>query len=1406
MVKLSIKPVWIGGFALVIALAVAVKLAFALAQFTPSASPIGYVAQDDVTNFNFKSGSEAVFRVNYEREFWSGNLFAYLTSPEGQLGGTTSYWTNGSAAENIDAQNFDTGRLIATMKDDGSKIPFRFANLSTTQQSYLSSPIAGAPTAIVDFLRGDRSNEIPVNGKTLRHRVSAMGDIIHSRPFYVADGSNPTVFTGANDGMLHAIDATMGTGGKERWAYVPSMLLPKMKNLSVDPYVHDYYVDGQINIAFIAAGTKRMLVGGLGAGGRGLYALDITDMTATDETAVANKVMWEISPTKLNYVDPTSTNAYVNLGYTYGTMTIARVIDPADSVVKDAVILGNGYNDGGGLYSNCTNATPNYANCGGNYAAYLYVVNAATGQLISKIKAGLDGTALLPNGLSTPTAVDSNGDGALDTVYAGDLNGTMWKFNLAAGTATALLVTSPAQAITGRPAVATHPNGGFMVNFGTGKMLDANDPKDTATYYAYGVWDGAPVSNTALLAQTLQERAYTSGGVTTRVRRVVNAATPDWTSGHNNGWKVALPAGERLVGEGSFIENERFYFTGHNPTISTDIAGTDDGSNKSQPTPIKVAGENWQMELNYLSGGATNKVFLDLNGNAKIDDAADRIAYIAGDTFPSPQTTPPTVAGSPIMTTDGIAVGKFITIGLLSQPILVQLSNLNDTLYNQNPDVVVPPTPIDRGVAGGHFDVEFYYSAGATAVITVTGQSGSAPTFVPAPGQQTGYPATLGAITVNGITVVPALTVADIPNGSGNSTNTFAIAEMIKRKVTGGFTATRSNNRVTITAPTGTAYNGMTVSIADGSSSVPAPATKVPTTAVITFGGITSNANGSNSQINNDLAGASSIKMGSSPVFGGAIVIGKNKSATSAASAVVAAIGTGGTIQAYQGGNNITATCAARTTESVCLVDTSSTASGAAITVGSISTAGTLTVTTTAGTGGSAAVTGYTNFKPALMVTPPTAFNGGSPGDTCNNGASTCRFKTHEHEYDDLYNRTGINTSDPSNVIERLALAIPSTSTRFKVLVQNQYLSPAARLWIGPPPSKSPYLFNVDLGYIPLKTYQTSATLDIATVQEYTRATVGALTINLPVDAFTPKDWWGGVNGLAADVRVGLHPTEPRCVWASFSAANDGNMYQPVIPAAGVTPSGNGSPGYSNGSAAFPLPATTPTTATGVRHNGALNLQVIDADTPNSEIEISVPGRPEYGYRVKSAYFANRVFAEYTMFFHTKHLNVCYGETNAPADPGIAGNISRPPIPTPNPPTPWSKLPIKDGRECLSPNLQHYDTQTVRDCNIPEPVDIGTDPRVGNLGGAGGTVTDVKIDTSVSNVTTTTITYSNSLYATIVRTVNSDGSVSIVTTDTSGSVTRQIIANSSGAVKKGGNERGTTAQNRRISWRELVAP
>lgn len=1356
-----IHPVWGGLLALPVVLLLAFKVAIALTAFNPSEMPIGYVAQDEMTNYNLKSGKEVVFRGQYEREYWSGTLIAQRVSADGEPLSPTSWWAK-DAGEAVNEQDFSTGRLIATMKDDGSTIAFRWDSLSAAQQGLLSS-------SILDYLRGDRSNEIPAAGKTMRQRVSVMGDVVHSRPYYVADATDPTLFVGANDGMLHAFNAscsssevglgcdTTGDGGKERWAYVPSMLLPKMSKLTVSPYVHDYFVDGQINVATIASGSKRVLVGGLGAGGKGLYALDITGnagLVAATEAAVASKIKWEITPTKVNYANPTTSNAYINLGYTFGTVTLAKVAG------TDAVIVGNGYNDGLGSYAGCTHATPNYSNCGGDYQAYLYIINTDTGQLISAIKAGTSGTAASPNGLSTPAAIDSDGDGSVDTVYAGDLNGTMWKFNLTTATATALLTTSPAQPITSTPGVAVHPNGGYMINFATGKMLIPSDTTDTTTHYAYGVWDGAPLTNTTLQTQTLSNRDFVYKGVTTRVRRATSNAM-NWASGGHLGWKVALLGGERVVGEGSFIENGRFYFTAYDPSVRTAIPSSDS----------VVAGEGFLMELNYLSGGSSNQPFLDLTGDVKLNND-DRIKYIATDTIPADKAV-----DDPIMSTDGIAVGKFISIGILSQPILVQLVTLNDTLFSQNPDIIVEPTVVDRGVKGGHFDVEIYYgtvtaSTPATATITV-GSSG----------QIAGLPATLGAIKVDGVTIVPPLTITDIVKGTATATN----AQVITSKVSNGFSASRADSTVTITAPPGASYNGKTITIEDGTEAVTAavPAVAgVRPTALVQFTGTTTGA----FKINKTLGGGTrSVRLGANDAEGGDITVGINKTGIQAAAAMVSAMANGNTykVYAYLGGNAITPLCAAQPTNVVCLVDTSlpnnADNNGNLVELGAITNGGGMVVTTTpsaGGTNGTAAIpaSGYTNLKPALTTTAfAGAIEGTATGDTCANGFAKCAYKEHDHEYDDIYDRTGVNFLDASNNRYDLSRAVPSTSTEFKVLVQNQYLSPAVDLHIGNPA----YLFNVNQGYVAIKNYQTQTTLTAATVLSeaptYTRATIGSLAVNLPIDGFVSKDWWGGVNGLPADPRDGLHPTQADCVFRSADKKFDGNMYQPIIPPSTVTVTGNGTLGYSA--------ASTQSTATGVRHNGALTIQIIKASTPASEVEQSVPDHPEYGWRVKAASYSTYVLAEYTIFHHTKHLpnaagkvdSVCYGTAA------------------------WTKTPVADTRTCGT-----TETLTTKQCAVNKSAAGGTDPLIGNLGGNASVVSTVT--TVTGDVTTTTITYSDQKFATIVRTVKGDGTVEIVTTDSSGAKTTEIIANKEGAIRSGGDERGLQARTGRISWRELVAP
>ena len=1329
MPKISLKP-----FALVCAAAaltafVGVRLAIALTGVIPASQPVGYVAQDELTNFDLRSGKEVLFRTEYHREYWDGDLVAYQVNSAGDVSTATQPWVaaaGGNAGFQLDTRS--TPRVIVTRNTAGAPIPFTWTDLDATQQGQISS------TTVLNYLRGDRTQEVQQGG-TLRQRESPLGDIIHSRPFYLKDTLSPTVFVGANDGMLHAFNATTGA---ERWAYVPSMLIPKMKNLSVNaiPYVHDYYVDGSVNVATVSSGAKRVLVGGLGAGGQGLYCLDITGsgrLAPADETTAKSNILWEKTA---------SSTGYANLGYTYSTPVLTQV--NVGGVQKDVVIIGNGY-----------------ANTGDGQA-YLYVINVLDGSVIQAIAAGTSGSTSSPNGLSSPVAIDDDGDGSIDYVFAGDLNGTLWKFDLrplkTSGTpvATAILTTSPAQPITMTPGVARHPNGGYMVDFVTGSMLRSADATDTSDFYAYGIWDSPPSGNNALLSQTITERCYTPGTTAaatpcaSRVR-TVTSNQPDWTpgSGHSMGWKVMLPrtsagkGGERVTGDASFIENGRFYFTSYNPNVSTAVQAS------------TVVGENWLMELDYLTGGVKNAPFLDLNGDQILSND-DRV---------KDSGSPP----APVLTTDGVPVGKFISIGVVSQPVLVQLNTLNDTLFNQNPDVSIVPVVLGTGagVTGGHFDVDFFHT-------TPTGGSQASFTIsVGTSGQVSGARATLGAITVDGVVIVPALTVNDIVNGTDASTN----ANTIKNAVTNGFTASKSGTTVTIKAPAGSQYNGKTVVVGAGTSQTPATA---PVAAGTPVTGVTGQAPSNGSFTITAVGKKANIQM----QCGSVTFESFTSSNSSTASTRLGAMATSMSVSM----NGYSTSCspvggATSPTSLNCTVTpplgVSACSSVAQFNLDSsdVTTSNVVTpqggVNAVTAVAGSPAVpaSGWTNFAPALTVT---NFNtNGSdpvtPGDTCT--STDCKYDRHIHQYDDVYDVTGVNMLNPSDASVHINLGLASMSTNFKILVHNQYLSPAVKLNIGNPN----YQFDVDFGYISVKDYQTNLNFDIANYQTYRRdpnvvwtavdpahptqaemanpKPIGSLVFNMPLTALTPNDWWG--NG---DIRVGLVPMQPQCMWQA-AGPNDGNMYMPVNP----LPAGQNGPGTKGWTS-----TTTPATATGARHGGALMIQLIRDTTPNSAIEMNVANRPEFGYRVKSDQFSTYVIAEWGTYWHHPNGKCLY-------DVG------------------WTKTPPADNG---SSTLQTKAAGS-------------TDPHLGNLsaGSPGGSSVVTSITTTVvGNVTTTVISYFGGTSATIVRTANSDGTVTIVTTDAAGNVTTQSIANSSGSLKGGGDERGLQAGTGRVSWREVVSP
>lgn len=608
--------------------------------FDPDLQPAGYVGQPAASSNIVTSGNESLYAIDYSSQDWSGDLHNYTLSNSGAIG-TTDNW-GGGAATQIDLQDFNTGRNIVTWNGSAG-IPFRWtgtSSLSSTQKTALDSATAATTATsspILDYIRGDTSNQNP-NGLKYRVRSHVLGDIIHSTPVYLNDGTNKTVFVGANDGMLHAINATDGT---ERFAYIPSVLIPKLASLTNTSYTHKYYVDGRLAIGKV--GTKSILVGTLGAGGKDLFGLDVTNANVTSETNAASKILWEIT---------NSTTNFANLGYSYSAPTLLTLPSGVS-----ALVVGNGYNNTG------------------NGHASLFIINPETGALIHESDTG-SGSTSNPNGLSSPSF--SNG-----FAYAGDIDGHLWKFDLTSPYAVTLLHTtgdtsaSPPegpQAITMAPGIKIHPEGGVMLTFVTGRMLNTADTTDTATHYAYGIWDGAPTLNDTLLSQTLTESSYT--GVTPSVRiRTATSNVPDWSSGagHHKGWKTKLPiGGERIVGDGAFVTGNVFLFMTTNPAIS--------------PTATPP-GENWWMQLNALTGGDSNTILFDLNK----DGSFNSVDQMTGGLNP---------------------VGRYMGGGVRSQ--LIALSAAGFDVYQSNYDKNGSPPPVtttttgSRGVSGGHFDFDIY--------------------------------------------------------------------------------------------------------------------------------------------------------------------------------------------------------------------------------------------------------------------------------------------------------------------------------------------------------------------------------------------------------------------------------------------------------------------------------------------------------------------------------------------------------------------------------------------------------------------------------------------------------------------------------------------------------------------------
>jgi type IV pilus assembly protein PilY1 len=574
-----------------------------------------------------------IYQARFNTSDWSGSLSAYAVNPDATIASTPSW----DAGQVLNSQDWNNGRTIITFDDtagvrDG--VAFRWGSISSNLQTQLNkSPTSGSADGKgqnrLKYLRGDATFEVTSGSTRFRSRPQTkLGDIIDSDPMYVAPPNaivldpsynafrlsanvvdrTPMVYTGANDGMLHGFDAT---NGQEKIAYVPSKTFANLNKLTGPGYSHMYFVDGspEVNDAQVGGAWKTVLVGGLGRGGQGIYALDVTKPSLFTEANAANLVLWEFNDTD-----------DADLGYVYGKPLIRKT----NYNGKWAAIVSGGYNN---------SESDGAASTTGRAYLFIIFLDGPTGPNRTWVL-GTDyikidtaaGSVSTPNGLADPFAADTNIDGKVDYVYAGDLLGNFWKFDISSsnkadwtlGTNRVVLFqakdsSNNPQPITGAAEGTLHPTGtGYIIAFGTGKYLENTDVSSTSQQSFYGIWDKddnkTNIGSQTVVTSRSQLLQQTASNVTsgTSIYRVVSNSTPNWTgASYNRGWYMDFPtSSERSIFRPLILSGRLIYTTMIPSTAACSLGGT-----------------SFLMIVDPTTGGRVDSAVLDTSGDGKLNSA-----------------------------------------------------------------------------------------------------------------------------------------------------------------------------------------------------------------------------------------------------------------------------------------------------------------------------------------------------------------------------------------------------------------------------------------------------------------------------------------------------------------------------------------------------------------------------------------------------------------------------------------------------------------------------------------------------------------------------------------------------------------------------------------------------------------
>jgi len=636
---------------------------------------VGTGASLAANSTQLKTGTVA-YQANYFTSKWKGDLKAFAVDPNTGAIATTTTWSAvtalpAAASRNIWSYNPQGNNAIHQF------VAFKNSTTGSGSPPALSSAelsaLGGSATEqehIVDYLRGDSSLEQKNIGGIYRNRDTPFGDVVDSQPIfvgapdpnefsnetftgasdYLAYASNtasraPLIFVAANDGMLHALDASTGT---ETFAYIPAAVITSGLKQLADPNYgstvpHQYFNDGELTVAdaYFSGAWHTVAVGTTGRGtAEAVYAFDITDPTNI-------KFLWERSAgdgkTNSNYI-----------GQMTGKPIIAQTADGSWSV-----LIGNGYNSTAGV-------------------AALLQFNLADGALTVHTTTDTNTS----NGLAAPAVwLDNPTNGISTKAYAGDLDGHVWSFVLNNGsTATpsstgSLLFTAKdasgnLQPITAGMLAGKDPiTGNVWVFFGTGEYLSSADLTNTATQSWYGLIvqssDSTLVSSLSTGRTALVQRsivAETAGDTTANPPVLpARAVTPPPTTSDmtgKSGWYMDLTSpvngaeGERIVTPNQFQGNLLLGITRIPQAVDL----------------CNPSGRGWIMAIDPFTGTNPVSNFFDLNGDGLINSSdtitvnGEQVAA-AGVGFNSLPNNPIFVGSTMLVSFDNGTTGSLKTSG-----------------------------------------------------------------------------------------------------------------------------------------------------------------------------------------------------------------------------------------------------------------------------------------------------------------------------------------------------------------------------------------------------------------------------------------------------------------------------------------------------------------------------------------------------------------------------------------------------------------------------------------------------------------------------------------------------------------------------------------------------------------------